>query len=634
MPSARLLLIAPALVLCLSCSKREGATAPTGVPAHPPYKPVYSLPKNGAVDVDLFPELAWDRGGPDTSVVLDYPVYCDTVSPPLKLIGSGSSDSHRAFVAQNLKGNTTYYWRVDETDGKDTVHGDVWKFTTRRTAAGNNPPIVPFSPLPHDGFVGAESNPSVQWNTGDPDGDPIVCTVLYDTVNPPVQEVGQNSGEYAAQKSGLSPDTWYYWQIVETDGKDTVRGPVWSFKTKAHFNQAPVWATPSESLITTVGKTVTVDLQAADPENDSIVFTVGLIRPGESAKIETNASLLGNHFSWTPADSQTGTYLVVFHAFDNGTPVMESEIKFYISVLPHSNPGDTWVEETTGMRDLRDVRFHDVDTGWMAGKLNIWKTYNGGVYWVPKVGRLDLELNCIRSRDAAHVWACGSKGAILRSSDGGENWIDGNSGTGARLASMSFVDTLRGWAVGDSVILQTSDGGATWHAQDAGAAASWTSVQFLDANTGWVTAAASGGRPLLYTSDGGAHWNAVDSGLAGDFYSVFFQDGGHGWIAGSSGTTSPQGLIGRTRDGGGNWDFKSIPGAGRLYSIHFVDARIGWAAGAAGTLLKTVDGGENWAIVSIASKSDLHAVFGLRADRGWAVGDAGALHRRLTYVGP
>jgi hypothetical protein len=60
------------------------------------------------------------------------------------------------------------------------------------------------------------------------------------------------------------------------------------------------------------------------------------------------------------------------------------------------------------------------------------------------------------------VYACGSSGKILKSTNGGNDWISLNTPTSQTLNSIHFFDDERGFAVGDSgVILYTSNGGVS-----------------------------------------------------------------------------------------------------------------------------------------------------------------------------
>ncbi len=51
----------------------------------------------------------------------------------------------------------------------------------------------------------------------------------------------------------------------------------------------------------------------------------------------------------------------------------------------------------------------------------------------------------------------------LKTTDGGNNWIQQNSNTTNRLLSVYFIDNQTGWAGGDDgILLKTTDGGNNW----------------------------------------------------------------------------------------------------------------------------------------------------------------------------
>ncbi len=83
----------------------------------------------------------------------------------------------------------------------------------------------------------------------------------------------------------------------------------------------------------------------------------------------------------------------------------------------------------------------------------------------------------------------------------------------ANLHDIQFVDSRRGWAVGDhGVIWHSDDAGATWTLQSSGVKCPLRSVCFLSNLVGW--AAGGGTIPftrrsygvVLYTIDGGRTW--------------------------------------------------------------------------------------------------------------------------------
>ncbi len=70
---------------------------------------------------------------------------------------------------------------------------------------------------------------------------------------------------------------------------------------------------------------------------------------------------------------------------------------------------------------------------------------------------------------------------------------------GNSLNSVKFINTTTGWAVGFfGTILRTTNGGTNWISQSSGITNYLDSVFFTDANTG--TAVGSGGRILRTTN--------------------------------------------------------------------------------------------------------------------------------------
>ena len=62
-----------------------------------------------------------------------------------------------------------------------------------------------------------------------------------------------------------------------------------------------------------------------------------------------------------------------------------------------------------------------------------------------------------------------NNGTIIRTTDGGNNWIIQNSGTTTNLWDVYFTDANTGTAVGEAgIILRTTDGGNTWTTQSSG----------------------------------------------------------------------------------------------------------------------------------------------------------------------
>jgi photosystem II stability/assembly factor-like uncharacterized protein len=100
----------------------------------------------------------------------------------------------------------------------------------------------------------------------------------------------------------------------------------------------------------------------------------------------------------------------------------------------------------------------------------------------------DVSLYCVRFVNASVGWVVGGSGTILKTTNGGVNWVRQTSGMpNTILRAVDFVDVQRGYIVGDDgVVLRTLNGGTTWTQVDAGTDRSLFDLFVLDADLVWV----------------------------------------------------------------------------------------------------------------------------------------------------
>ena len=94
-------------------------------------------------------------------------------------------------------------------------------------------------------------------------------------------------------------------------------------------------------------------------------------------------------------------------------------------------------------------------------------------------------------------------GAILKSTNGGSNWIPISLGilSNHYVEDVYFVDTSTGWVVGENgLIIKTTNGGTSWDVQNSGTSNSLHSIHFIDQNIGW---AVGDDATILHTTNGG-----------------------------------------------------------------------------------------------------------------------------------
>ncbi|MGH7602236.1 MAG: YCF48-related protein, partial [bacterium] len=178
--------------------------------------------------------------------------------------------------------------------------------------------------------------------------------------------------------------------------------------------------------------------------------------------------------------------------------------------------------------------------------------------------------------------ATGLNGTIMRTNDGGANWLAQTSGTTVELAGVHLMNGNVGTIVGfGGLILRTTNGGATWIRQNSGATNDLRSVHFVNADTGFVVGYNG---TILRTNNGGATWIRQSSGTTNNLFSVHFVEANTGTAVGTA-------IILRTTDGGSTWRSQPSGVTSDLYSVHFTDKNNGTAVGQLGRILRTTNGG-------------------------------------------
>ncbi|MEJ2082305.1 MAG: hypothetical protein P8Y94_09045, partial [Acidobacteriota bacterium] len=243
-------------------------------------------------------------------------------------------------------------------------------------------------------------------------------------------------------------------------------------------------------------------------------------------------------------------------------------------------------------------------------------------------------------QDEAVGWVAGRVG-IARTVDGGHSWEALN-----RTLPVSLMDAKGGDPVksGNPV-------------KSVYVAPLISSASFVDGDTAWVIAR---WHNILHTSDGGQTWtDLTPDGLSlrrfstGEsipyLYYLQFVDSDHGWLMvhwdsvggvedTRKGNTRKRELF-RTQDGGAHWE--SVADLRKwdeqLLSFQFVDQERGWALrSGSDSVVKTADGGLTWSVVTglremseeqhfhppRSSFTDAEIAFDTDGD-GWVLGNSG-----------
>jgi photosystem II stability/assembly factor-like uncharacterized protein len=230
-------------------------------------------------------------------------------------------------------------------------------------------------------------------------------------------------------------------------------------------------------------------------------------------------------------------------------------------------------------------------------------------------------LYAVQYVDENLIWASGTSGTLLMSTDSGVNWEFEMLPERIYAHDIFFINENTGWICGKSenggpnYIFGTSNGGSNWEFQLMQVTGgTFKSIIFANESKGW---AAGSFTDILYTTNAGQNW-AIQASAPTDILSIFLLDSLHLWAATSS-TFSPT-LT--TTDGGLNW----LPDSTVMWArdVHFLDTLIGWAAGWS-YVAKTTDGGLSWEEQYNKLQEEWDDIFILNENYGWAVSRSGLI---------
>ena len=234
------------------------------------------------------------------------------------------------------------------------------------------------------------------------------------------------------------------------------------------------------------------------------------------------------------------------------------------------------------------------------------------------------------------VWASGTKGTFMRTTDGGEHW---QSGTVAGAEALDFRDVeafdadnaylLASGEGASSRVYKTTDAGAHWELLFANPDAKgfFDDLSFWDAKHAVLLGDPVNGQFTIFTTaDAGKTWQRQRAPAALEDEGAFAASGTslvtkgkkQAWFA----TGGPGGArVFQTHDGGKTWIVSKTPLGGAktagIFSLVFTDGKHGVAAGgdykndkaAEHTVAVTRDGGKTWqAAVGLGYRSGLAAI--------------------------
>jgi len=205
--------------------------------------------------------------------------------------------------------------------------------------------------------------------------------------------------------------------------------------------------------------------------------------------------------------------------------------------------------------------------------LFIWLVFPIQAQWTLQDSGTTENLNDVYCISADTVVVVGDNGTILRTTNGGSDWLPVSNPATGNLHQVQFIDAQTGYAAGDNgTLLKSTDGGASWQILNTNTTENLLALSVVDSNTLYL-----GGTNglIIKTVDGGSSWLNINSNTVSDIYEILFFDNigyfmdGH-WDIGSS-------EMYKTIDNGNNWE--NINNSNVFSSFVFDNQNIGIIGG-------------------------------------------------------
>ncbi|MFZ1321541.1 MAG: YCF48-related protein, partial [Ignavibacteria bacterium] len=288
---------------------------------------------------------------------------------------------------------------------------------------------------------------------------------------------------------------------------------------------------------------------------------------------------------------------------------------FIIAFNFSDNPPSGWTQQflpDLNNRPLSDIQFIDSLTGYgvtgddTIGDTNyIIKTTNSGDNWfIINIIDKDLtDVDFININTGYVIGGLGTPGYLIKTTNGGENWIEIITPVASGFDDMFVYNEDTIWIASDNTfnggLFKTTNGGVNWVLQYFSGANPPRNIYMVNSQLGFFST--NNQSSLFKTTNGGMNWILMAN--QNGFKDIYFTDSLTGWKS--------TGGIKKTTDGGLNWIEQVLPPKGGIIStssiIKFsnINSDTIWGAGGQafygsgrrrGIIYRTTNGGNNWMI--------------------------------------
>jgi photosystem II stability/assembly factor-like uncharacterized protein len=210
----------------------------------------------------------------------------------------------------------------------------------------------------------------------------------------------------------------------------------------------------------------------------------------------------------------------------------------------------------------------------------IIKTTDGGKNWVEILRPTHKNLNSVVIGSTMTV-AVGEEGSIFVSYNDGQSWTPHSTGNQSNIFGLTVKD-FSALALGSHGTMSiTTDNGNVWGTTVHGdQSTTFYSSSFISNTTGWAVGSTSSGNIILHTTNSGVNWTGQIAFTNEPLFGVNFLSPDTGFAVGANGT------IIYSSDGGNNWQNQYSGTYESINSISFINSKFGYAVGNNGLLLK------------------------------------------------
>ena len=238
------------------------------------------------------------------------------------------------------------------------------------------------------------------------------------------------------------------------------------------------------------------------------------------------------------------------------------------------------------------------ETGWVFGNKGIvLKSTNGGTNFIQQVLPINSDIKGQSLVNAQICYVYDDSGRIFRTLNGGFNWVL-SSIFPSRVNSLFFINSEKGFASFHNIIGLTTNSGLNWFfiEPDSTAIYEFKDLYFVDTETGYLGAInVSNNYAFLFkTTDSGLSWNKFNTGVDALEMNNLYFIGNNGWCAGDRfGKLYTM----KTTNGGKNWSESYLPNnISTPNNIYFSDTVTGYITSST-KVLKSTNGGLDWFLI-------------------------------------